>query len=595
MLDFGEALIRENSSPESFRRGLDYYRRGSVDSVIRQGEELRAEVAGSGVAPYDVRVVFDAAGIIEAWCSCPYDWGGWCKHIVAALLCAVHEPESVREMPALEEALCGLDREQLESVLLRLAEQDPHLADAIEREVSLPPEAPSSGAASQPPRAGVDVDSIRYRVHSVIRSLDRMRPSEAYWHVGGAVEEVRRVLDGAWAFIEAGEGRDALLVLEAITDEYAEAWEWLDDSNGEVGDFFHELGEAWTEALLGAELTRSEREGWGEKLEAWREGLEVYAGGEAFYAPLLAAERGWDHPTLARVLAKPGEVTETASAPEQEDDDDLLTVARLNVLERQGRYEEYLRLAEHAGEVSRRAVMLVRVGRTEEAVEYGLGCLSAPEEALAVAEALREQQELERALRIGEHGLSLEGRKAKLAVWVRELASGIGRPEPALRAAVIAFREEPALSSYLRVRELAGEGWSEHRARMLDHLRRRSGSCYPGGHVEVFLHEGMVRDAIAAVEEGPVEALIERVAEAAVESHPDWVIGACRRRAEEIMDGGRSRHYSGAVGWLTKVRAAYRAAGRRGEWRRYIEGLIARHGRKYKLRPMLETLRSDEP
>ncbi len=591
MLDFGEDLIRENSSPESFRRGLNYYRRGFVGSVIRRGEEFRAEVAGSGFAPYDVRVVFGAAGTAEAWCSCPYDWGGWCKHVVASLLCAIHEPGSVRELPALEEVLSGLDREQLESVLLRMAEQDPHLADAIEREVSLPPRAPSSGSPSESPRTGVDVGFIRHRVHSIIRSLRYMQPSEAYWHVGGVVDEVRRVLDEAWASIEAGEGCPALLVLEAITDEYTEAWEWLDDSNGEVGDFFYELGAAWTEAFLSAELTRSEREVWIEELEAWREELEMYAGGEAFDAALLAAERGWDHPPLARVLAKPGEMSETAS-PEQ--DDDLLTVARLNVLARQGRFEEYLRLAEHAGEASRRTAMLVRMGRSEEAVEYALERLGTPEEALTVAEALREREEIDEALRIGEHGLSLEGRKANLAVWVRELASEMGRLELALRAGVIAFREEPALSSYLRARELAGEGWPEHRAQLLDHLRRRSVPYYPAGHVEVFLHEGMVRDAIAAVEESPVGALIERVAEAAVESHPDWVIGACRRRAEEIMGEGRSRHYSEAVAWLARARTAYRAAGREGEWRRYLEELIARHKRKYKLRPMLENLGSDD-
>ncbi|MCA1704782.1 MAG: SWIM zinc finger family protein, partial [Actinobacteria bacterium] len=66
-----------------------------MTSLLRRGQELAAQVAGSQFAPYDVRVVFDDAGIIEASCSCPYDWGGLCKHIVATLLACVHEPESV--------------------------------------------------------------------------------------------------------------------------------------------------------------------------------------------------------------------------------------------------------------------------------------------------------------------------------------------------------------------------------------------------------------------------------------------------------------------------------------------------------------------
>lgn len=602
MFDLDEDVIRQNSSPQSFERGLDYYGRGSVLSVIRRGEELRAEVAGSEFAPYDVRAVFDAAGTVEAWCSCPYDWGGWCKHIVATLLCAIHEPDGVRELPAIEEVLSDLDREELEDILLRLADRDPRLADAIEGEISLA-QGPSSGAL-EASRIEVNAGSIRRRVHTAIRSLDGMRPSEAYWHVGGVVEEVRRILDVAWTLMEAEDGGNALRVLEAITDEYTQAWEYLDDSDGYVGDFFYELGEAWTEAILSAELSRSERMGWKEKLETWCEELETYAGGDAFYPALVAAEQGWDHPTLARVLGsmlgRTGEGTadpgaEPEAAPEQdeqpdEDYDDELTAAYLNVLERQGRHEEYLRLAEHAGEFSRYAVVLVRLGRVEETVGYGLEHLRAPEEALAVAEALCESGEFEGALRIGEHGLTLAGRKAGLAVWVRDLASGMGRPEQALRAAVMAFREDPTLGSYLRAQELAGDGWPEHRDDLIDHLRRNQ-SYHPSGHVEVFLHEGLIEDAITVVEKRPVGALIGRVADAAVESHPDWVISTCRRQAEETMDEGRSRRYTEAISWLTRVRAAYHAAGREGEWQRYLEGLIARHGRKYKLRPMLESLR----
>jgi uncharacterized Zn finger protein len=578
LLDFGETLIQENSSPESFRRGREYYRQGAVASLVRRGGELRAEVEGSSFAPYEVHVTFDAAGITGAACSCPYDWGGWCKHIVATLLAAIYELETMQELPTLEDVLSGLDPKQLKNILLKLAERNSYLADVIEREVSLLQTSPSEARHTT-----VDASSIRYQIHSIIRSLQYMRPSEAYWHVGGLVNEVRRVLDGAWAFIEAQDGRGALVVLEAITDEYMEAWEHLDDSNGEVGEFFYELGAAWSEALLSAELTPREREKWSGKLDEWWEELEMYAGGEAFEAALMAVEQGWDHPPLLRVLE--------GGVPEQEEEyyDGDLTVARLKVLERQERHEEYLRLADYAKQVSRYAVMLIRLGRVEEAVEYGLTRLRAAEEALAVAESLREHEELESALRIGEHGLSQEGPKATLAVWVRDLASEMGQPDRALEPDVIGFREDPSLASYLRVRELSGERWPEYRSMLLDRLRQ-SKSYYPVGHVEVFLHEGLVGDAITTVERSPVGALIEQVAAAAVETHPDWVIGTCRQQAEEIMEGGKSQYYSKAIDWLRKAKAAYLAAGRGDEWRMCLTELLTRHQRKYKLRPMLEDL-----
>ncbi len=112
----------------------------------------------------------------------------------------------------------------------------------------------------------------------------------------------------------------------------------------------------------------------------------------------------------------------------------------------------------------------------------------------------------------------------------------------------------------------------------------------PTGQVDVFLHENLVGDAIAAVEGDPFGGLVARVADAAIETHPDWVIEACRRQAEEIMDQGRSKAYDEAVDWLAKMRDAHLAARREEEWLAYLEELKDHHQRKYKLRPMLEDL-----
>jgi len=163
----------------------------------------------------------------------------------------------------------------------------------------------------------------------------------------------------------------------------------------------------------------------------------------------------------------------------------------------------------------------------------------------------------------------------------------MGETERALEAARVACRAAPSLSAYLRVQELAGERWSELREELLGHLRQVS-SFHSPAQVDIFLHEGLLDDAIAVVKKGGSYDLLERVMDAVVEHRPDWVIQAARRQAERIVDAGQSKYYHHAVGWLEKARVAYRAADCEAEWQVYLRDLRSRHGRKYKLMGMLE-------
>jgi hypothetical protein len=82
-----------------------------------------------------------------------------------------------------------------------------------------------------------------------------MCSSEAYWHVGAVLEEVRQVLTQVNGFVAAGEGRNALAILEAITERYVADWVELDDPDGRASAFFKDLGAVQTEAILTADWT----------------------------------------------------------------------------------------------------------------------------------------------------------------------------------------------------------------------------------------------------------------------------------------------------------------------------------------------------
>ena len=597
---YTEATILGQTSTESFQRGQDYFQRGAVASLVQREQTLEADVWGSDADPYRVRATWGASGGVEATCTCPYHWGGWCKHIAAALLAGLHQPELIEERPHLPELLAGLDREQLQALVLKLAEYEPRVVPVIEAQIPLlaphahaagspVPAAAPDGAPPGPVPTPVDPEAVRRQIRTLLRGLAQMRPSEAYGYVGGMVRAVSEVLGQAQHLIEAGDGRGALVVVEAVTEEYLVGWEMLDDSDGYASDFFRELGEVWTEALLSGDLNAQERRAWIEKLEAWQGELARYGIDDVFDPALSAAVQGWDDPPLQRVLR--GEIPERGAwegeAPPWADE---LAEVRLRVLDRQGRNQEYLYLAEAEGQSHRYAAMLARLGRGAEALAYGREHLSTAREALDLAKALWERGEIERGLESAEMGLTREGPKIELASWLRDRAAEQGQTERALAAAQIAFEASLSLADYRQVQALAGASWPALRTKLLERLRQAK-SYFPQGPVDIFLHEGLIADAITAVDDGVGHVLVEQVADAAITSHPEWVMRAARRQAEEIMDQGKAQHYGAAARWLGKARTAYRAAGRENEWRAYLADLLDRHGRKYKLVPLLEALK----
>jgi hypothetical protein len=160
-----------------------------------------------------------------------------------------------------------------------LAENDARLIDSIEQEVEL--------LASS---ATLDQQSIRRQVSAILHSLDHMRRSDAYWHVASVVDRVRQMLARVQDWLKAGDTANAFAFLEAITDAYIEDWEILDDSDGNAGGFFADLGDAWEAAAFAANLSPLERERWAQKLEHWQEQLSDYELDGAFELARMALE-----------------------------------------------------------------------------------------------------------------------------------------------------------------------------------------------------------------------------------------------------------------------------------------------------------------
>ena len=71
-------------------------------------------------------------GIETAYCSCPYDWEGDCKHIVALLLTRVHNPETILSLEPLFATLASEPSSSLVRIISELLKYAPELVPIVQ-------------------------------------------------------------------------------------------------------------------------------------------------------------------------------------------------------------------------------------------------------------------------------------------------------------------------------------------------------------------------------------------------------------------------------------------------------------------------------
>jgi uncharacterized Zn finger protein len=597
--NLSETDLRYHTTDKSFKRGEDYYRRGAVTDLCQRGNCLCGEVEGNEAAPYQITIQFDAGGVTEAQCTCPYDYEGWCKHIVAVALTSIRKPKTIAQRLSLNELLDRLNHVQTQTLIQELVAKEPELLNQIDRFVTkISPSIVQQVSTTEPrPKRQTSVDPQSYRYQAKQMMRDCLRHYEEGEEGNPIEEDLPEILDQVQVFIDRGDGNDALVILTAITEACVEDWDEVSDDGADGEDLIALLDSVWAAAVLTAELSSVEAIDLQVNLEEWQDQL----GGE-FEIAAEALRQGWDTPELVAILqGEPADLWEDGRPSYA----DKLTRIRLEILNLQERYPEYLQLALAEDLIEEYLVLLAQLGRIAEVMAASDRIKDAGQ-ALAVAKVLREQDALTEALSIAKAGLELPDRVARsqaedkfftvhqsplldlsryeLADWTSELAQGLGDPATALTARINAFKLRPSLLGYQQIQTLADDTWQRLQPDLLQHLRTMDNWSHAEAKVQIFLSESFVDDAIATVTDSYARAnLIQVVMDAAMTYQPEWVIATAIRPAEDIMNRGKAESYQEAVNWLAKAQSAYLQSGRQAEWQEYRAQLVATHGRKRKL------------
>jgi uncharacterized Zn finger protein len=570
-----ENALKSLSSPESIARGYDLYQSDAIYDTFQQGDLLTGKCEGSSAPFYQIHVQLDEGGIQEASCNCPYDWGGYCKHIVALMLTYIYNPDAFIEQKNIKEMLGQLDKDALVHLIAEMVDKNPDLYSWLQTAI------PAASAKSQPTqqrnKRKTEVSKMEYKkqIQNILHSLRGYRMSETYWMMGGIVDQLDRVRDTAYDFLEADDAQGALVILTTLLTEVSGSFEQFDDSNGELGNFFSELALPLVEAILSANLSKAERHSLFNELGPVVEELSAY-GIDDLDVILAALNLGWTDDLL----------------DEQEDydyDETILFNAKLNILERQDRTEEYLKLCLEAGEYRRYILKQIEMGDFEKAKEVAWKTTTQASDALMVAKALRDAGHLPDALRLAEKGLDLDGSKHELGAWLGPIEETQGQIDKAIKAYQAAFTSLPSLELYNILKKLSGVNW-ENLSSILMQILQASSHKYV--LVDVYLSEEKWDQAISAADKAGEwnYSLIEKVADAVFTFRPDWVIQASRKQAEGLIDKTQSKYYATAARWLAKMKQAYLFSGRKAEWLSYMEGLKSTYSRRPALQAELRKL-----
>jgi len=256
-----ETTIRHHATSNSFSRGEDYYHRGAVTDLAQRGNTICAAVEGSEVAPYRNSLQFDSGGIMAVRCTCPYDYEGWCKHIVAVALTWVRQSECVELRPTLPQLLDRLNHVQTQQLVQALVEDRPELIDAIDRQVMLlsnpVPPAPTTAPRR---RTTLDVIPIGRQVKHLLR--EGVRSLEEGYEDDPFSDPLRDMVEKALAFARNEDGNSAIAILSAMTQACVDEWDDISDYGGDSFPMTELLNEAWTEAILSAQLMPPEAVDW---------------------------------------------------------------------------------------------------------------------------------------------------------------------------------------------------------------------------------------------------------------------------------------------------------------------------------------------
>ena len=574
--------IRELAGSRSWGRGLDYFERGAVQSLIEDRGKITAKVIGT--RPYQVKLWAEEDELAYS-CSCPVGVdGAFCKHCVAVGLAWLNKdkpsagpaargkPGPAVTMEDVRTHLAAQPQSALVEIIVEQAMKDDRLRERLFLKVARRSE------------KGLDLEPFREAIDRAFDTGGLVDYRGMYDFAEGASEVVDSIRD----VLKDGHAEAAIELTEHALRAAEDAMGSVDDSNGEMGGLLEELQElhhaACTQAKPDPEELASRLFEW-EVNDDW----DVFSGAVSTYADALG-EQGL---AVYRQLAEAEWNRLPALQPGQDKSE---------------RYGKRFRITHIMENLASQA------GDVEALVAIKSRDLSLPYSFLEIAGIYKQARQYDKALDWAERGWNAfpQRQDDRLREFLADEYHRRRRHDEALALVWDVYAASPGLRDYENLAEHAKrvDQWPAWREKALAHLReqlakakqpdarRKEPWWRPPDHselVQILLWEKDVDAAWGEAQQGGCsEHLWLDLADQRGKDHPEDAFPVYRKRVERLLQGTGDAVYHDAIEMLRKMRRAMHGAGRPPEeFDQYLDALRTEQKRKRNFIAMLKRAKLD--
>jgi uncharacterized Zn finger protein len=565
-LRFDVATLRDLAGEKVFARGVEYHRDGQVEILSIEVARVIARVIGSEIYHSELTGM---GGSISGKCSCPAfsDWG-FCKHLVATALAANDlAPEAVQQAATrfskIRDHLRAKGVESLVETIIGLAERDPALLRSLEL----------AAATST-----ADDKTLFEQFKKAVTEATRTHGFVEYREARVWTERISSVLDQIESLIEGGRAQLVLRLLDHFFARMDRALDSLDDSDGQGGAVYSKACQIHLLACHEAKpepiaLARSlfERE----IDSSW----DFFHGASEAYADVLGD-------------AGLAEYRRLASKAWQ----------KIKPL-RPGGLQMH---DEQSGARYRLGAILEGFAAREGDVDARIGIramdLSTAYAYLQIAQLCLDHDRKAEALKWAEEGLWQfeDDPDERLVLFAADLYRRLRRENDADELLWRTFERLPSIELYQKLKNAAKLGKAAVEAvrdraiallqAKLDRPKAKVLWPSPGELlIQLLILETLLAEAWEVVRrQGCSEPLLETLAKASEQSHPNEVLSVYAQRTERLVRLGGQGNYEQAGKVIARMRLIRKRLGANADHARFLEDFMRRHKAKRNLMKLLQ-------